>query len=281
MQSDSLDPQGLLSSAMDVLSQWGLQVVGALVLLAVGWMGAKWVRRTVRKALKRSDIDDTLVPFLSSLIYYAVLAFVGVAVLNLFGIQTASLIAVLGAAGFAVGLALQGTLAHFAAGVMLLIFRPFTVGQYVEAGGESGTVEEIGIFFTRLNTPENVQVTIPNGQVFGDVVKNYNANDTRRVDLVMGIGYDDDIGAAMDTIWRVLNEEERVLEEPEPKVAVHELGGSSVNIVVRPWCDTSDYWSVRWDLTRELKEQLEADGFDIPYPQRDVHLHRVDESGSA
>lgn len=273
MQQDALDPQALTSSATDLLSEWGLQVLGALVVLVVGWTAARWIRRTVRRALGRTQIDETLVPFLSSLVYYSVLVFVALAVLNLFGVQTASMIAVLGAAGFAVGLALQGTLANFSSGIMLLVFRPFGVGDYVEVADQSGTVAEIGVFATRLDTPDNVRITVPNSEVFGNVVKNYNANEKRRIDLVMGISYDDDIGGAMETIWRVLGEEERVLEEPEPKVAVHELGGSSVNLVVRPWCATSDYWATRWDLTRRLKEQLEADGYSIPYPQRDVHLH--------
>ena len=281
MQEDALDPQALASTATDLLSEWGLQVLGALVVLVVGWTLAKWIRRMVRRSLGRTQIDETLVPFLSSLVYYSVLIFVGLAVLNLFGVQTASMIAVLGAAGFAVGLALQGTLANFSSGIMLLIFRPFGVGDYVEVADQSGTVAEIGVFATRIDTPDNVRITVPNSEVFGNVVKNYNANETRRIDLVMGIGYDDDIGGAMETIWRVLGEEDRVLEEPEPKVAVHELGGSSVNLVVRPWCATPDYWATRWSLTRRLKEQLEADGYSIPYPQRDVHLHETGKGGSA
>lgn len=273
MQTEGLDVQALTDTAIALLSEWSLQVLGALVVLVAGWTGAKWVRRTVRRALGRSKIDETLVPFLSSLAYYSVLVFVGVAVLNLFGIQTASLIAVLGAAGFAVGLAFQGTLSNFSSGVMLLVFRPFEVGDVVEVAGQSGTVAEIGIVSTRLDTPDNVRITLPNSKVFGEVIKNYHAHDTRRVDLEVGISYDDDIGGALETVRRVLSEEDRVLGEPEPTVAVNSLGDSSVNLIARPWCATSDYWPLRRDLTRRLKEELEADGFELPYPQRDVHLH--------
>ncbi|MFW6193877.1 MAG: mechanosensitive ion channel family protein [Gemmatimonadota bacterium] len=273
MQPDSFDTQALTDQAVALVSEWGLQVLGALVVLVVGWTGAKWVRHSVRRALGRAGVDETLVPFLTSLTYYTVLAFVAVAVLNLFGIQTASMIAVLGAAGFAVGLAFQGTLSNFSSGVMLLIFRPFAVGDSVEVADQSGTVAEIGVFSTRLDTPDNVRVTVPNSEVFGNVIKNYDARPTRRVDLEVGIDYDDDIGGALDTARRVLSEDDRVLDEPEPTVAVGSLGDSSVILLVRPWCATADYWPLRRDLTRRLKEQLEADGFSLPYPQRDVHLH--------
>ncbi len=276
MQEEGIDVEGLTDTAVTLLSEWGLQVVGALVVLLAGWTVAKWVRRVVRRALDRSRVDETLIPFLASLAYYSVLVFVGVAVLNLFGIQTASLIAVLGAAGFAVGLAFQGTLSNFSSGIMLLVFRPFEVGDVVEVAGQSGTVAEIGIVSTRLDTTDNVRVTLPNSEVFGEVIKNYDAHDTRRVDLTVGISYDDDIGAAVETIRRVLREEDRVLEEPEPTVAVGSLGDSAVNLIVRPWCATDDYWSVRRDLIRQLKEQMEADGLSFPYPQRDVHVHGDD-----
>ena len=217
-------------------------------------------------------MDESLVPFLSSMVYYLALAVLLIAVLNLFGIQTASAIAVLGAAGLAVGLALQGTLSNFASGVMLLIFRPFKIGDYVEVAGTAGSVQEIGVFSTVLNTPDNVKDHRPQLGVYGDTVKNYSANETRRNDLVMGISYDDDISVAIDTINRVLGGDDRILADPEPVVAVAELGDSSVNIVVRPWCAGSDYWPLRCDLTRRLKEELEAAGCSIPYPQRDVHL---------
>lgn len=281
MQPDNFDVQALVDSAVPLLTSWGLQLLGAVALLVAGWTAARWVRRAARRSLERSRVDATLVPFLSSLAYYSVLVFVGLAVLNLFGIQTASMIAVLGAAGFAVGLAFQGSLSNFSSGVMLLVFRPFGVGDFVEVAGETGTVTEIGIFSTRLDTTDNVRITVPNSKVFGEVIKNYDANDTRRVDLVVGIDYDDDIGGAMETVRRVLSEDDRVLDEPEPVVAVNSLGDSSVNLIVRPWCATGDYWPLRRDLTRRLKEEVEADGFSFPYPQRDVHLHGSDGAGAS
>jgi small conductance mechanosensitive channel len=237
-------------------------------------MVAKIIRGSVRKALKRSSLDDTLIPFLSGLVYYLAVAVVLIAVLNLFGVQTTSLIAVLGAAGLAVGLALQGTLSNFAAGVMLLIFRPFRAGEYVEAAGVAGSVEQVGVFATILNTPDNVKITVPNSAVYGSIIKNYAANDTRRVDMVMGIAYDDDIGKAIEVMRRVVTSDERVLADPAPQIAVAELADSSVNLVVRPWCKKEDYWGVKFDLTRRMKEELEAAGCSIPFPQRDVHMYQ-------
>jgi small conductance mechanosensitive channel len=255
-----------------MLSTWGLSVIGALALLIVGRIVAGWVRRAMTRGLTRANTDASLVPFFSSLVYYIVLGVVVIAVLNLFGIETTSLIAVLGAAGLAVGLALQGTLSNFAAGVMLLIFRPIRVGDFVEVAGQAGTVVEISIFSTLLNTGDNVRITIPNSQIYGDTVKNYSFNETRRIDLVMGISYGDDIGTAIEIIERIVKADARTLQEPAPTIAVHELADSSVNLVVRPWCNKADYWALRWDLTRALKEGLEAGGCNIPFPQRDLHV---------
>jgi len=272
----NVNAQDLLATVMSMLSQWGLKVVGALALLIIGLIAARIIRGSIRRALERSKIDVTLVPFLSNLVYYLILTFVVVAVLSLFGIQTTSLIAVLGAAGLAVGLALQGTLSNFSSGVMLLIFRPFQVGDYVEAGGVAGAVTEIGVFATTLNTPDNVRIVVPNSAVYGQTIRNYTANETRRNDMTFGISYGDDIGLAMATIHRVLDAEARVLKDPAPVVAVAELADSSVNIVVRPWCRREDYWNVRFDLIRKVKEELEAAGCSIPFPQTDVHRHRAD-----
>jgi len=255
-----------------LLSTWGLQVIGAIALLIVGRWIAGRLRATATRSLERSRVDDTLVPFLSGMVYYLAIAVVLIAVLNLFGVQTASLIAVLGAAGLAVGLALQGTLSNFSAGVMLLLFRPFKKDDYVIAGGVGGTVIEIALFTTTLHTPDNVQIIVPNSSIFGGIITNYSANATRRNDLVVGISYTDDIGKAMDTIRRVLGEDERVLADPEPVIFVSGLGDSSVDIGVRPWCNAADYWALRWDLTRRLKEELESAGCTIPFPQRDLHI---------
>jgi len=274
MDSSGFDAQALWNTVIALVSTWGLRVVGAVIVLVIGTTIAKVIRGSVRKAMKRSSMDDTLVPFLSGIVYYLVLAFVLIAVLGLFGIQTTSIIAVLGAAGLAVGLALQGTLSNFAAGVMLLVFRPFRVGDYVEAGGVAGSVESIGVFATTLNTPDNVRIIVPNSGVYGSTIKNYAANETRRVDMVMGISYSDDIGKATETIEGILAADERVLKDPAPVVAVAELADSSVNLVVRPWCKKEDYWGLKFDLTRTMKERLEAAGCSIPFPQRDVHLFR-------
>jgi len=263
---------GSLDQAVELVSTWGLQVVGALAVLIIGRWIAGLVRKAARRGLERANTDATLVPFISSILYYLVLTVVIIAVLNLFGIETTSLIAVLGAAGLAVGLALQGTLSNFAAGVMLLVFRPFRTGDFVDAAGIAGTVQEIGIFVTVVHTGDNVKIIVPNSEIGGGIIKNFSANDRRRNDLLIGISYDDNIGTAIGTIKRVLEADSRVLGDPEPVIAVHELGDSSVNLVVRPWCNASDYWPLRWDLTRTIKEQLEADGCSIPYPQTDVHV---------
>jgi small conductance mechanosensitive channel len=264
-----------MQTLTDMMAEWGLSVLGAIAVLVIGIWIAKRIRATLRSSLEKAGLDPVLVQFTSSLIYWGLLAFVVVAVLGIFGVPTASFVVVLGAAGLAVGLALQGTLSNFASGVMLLIFRPFTVGHWVEVGGVAGSVREIGIFSTILFSGDNVRVVVPNSQIYGQVMKNFTANDTRRIDLIMGVSYDDDLQVAQDTILGVLRSDERVLADPAPTVAVSELGDSSVDFVVRPWCNTGDYWSLRWNLTRRLKEELEAAGCSIPYPQRDVHLHQT------
>jgi small conductance mechanosensitive channel len=268
--------QDIVESLVTLVSTWGLQVLGALAVLILGRWIAGMVRKATRRSLERSKTDATLIPFLSSLIYYLVLAVVLIAVLSLFGIETTSLIAVLGAAGLAVGLALQGTLSNFAAGVMIMLFRPFRVGDYVEISGSAGSVAEIGIFTTTLNTPDNVQITVPNSGVYGETIKNYSANDNRRNDLVVGISYGDDIGKAIEVVSGVLAADQRVLDDPASTIAVSELGDSSVNLVVRPWCRKEDYWALRFDLTRALKESLESAGCSIPFPQRDLHVFQQD-----
>ncbi|MEE8135088.1 MAG: mechanosensitive ion channel domain-containing protein, partial [Gemmatimonadales bacterium] len=225
--------------------------------------------------LEKGKVDSTLVPFVSSLAYYAIFMVVIIAVLGAVGIQTASLVAVVGAAGLAIGLAMQGTLSHFASGVMLLVFRPFKVGDSVEAGGVAGSVKAIGIFTTTLTRPDNIAITIPNSTIWGHTITNYAANETRRIDLVMGISYSDNIQTAIDTMMHIMQADPRVLSDPEPTVAVSELADSSVNLVARSWCKRGDYGSLRSDLMRAFKEQLEAAGCSIPYPQQDVHMHQT------
>ncbi len=268
-------PGNLIDTITELVTQWGLKVIGALVLFIVGMWVAKAIRSSVRKALGRSEMDPTLIPFLSGIIYYIVLAVLITAVLGLFGIETTSLIAVLGAAGFAIGLAMQGTLSNFSAGVMLLIFRPFKIGDFIDAAGVAGSVHEIGIFSTTLNTADNVRIILPNSSVYGTTIKNFATNDNRRNDMVIGISYEDNISVAVDTIIGVLKADSRVLADPEPAVGVAELADSSVNLNVRPWCRKEDYWPLRADLNRAIKEKLEAAGCSIPFPQTDVHMRQV------
>jgi small conductance mechanosensitive channel len=271
------DVGAVVDQSVDVLATWGLKVLGALAVLLIGRMVAGGVRKFTRRFLERAGVDETIGPFLSGLVYALVLVFVLLAVLGLFGIPTTSIIAVLGAASLAVGLAMQGTLANFASGVMLLLFRPFQVDDFIEVAGQTGTVETIGVFATTLNTVDNVQITIPNGKVYGESIKNYSANETRRIDLVAGVAYDDDLQVAKDTLTGILKADDRVLDDPPPTVAVSELGDSSVNFVVRPWCRAEDYWELRFDLTRKIKEALEDAGCSIPFPQQDMHVIKVPE----
>jgi small conductance mechanosensitive channel len=261
-------------SATELVSTWGLRVLGAFAVLFVGWMAAKVVRRAADRALGRTRIDRTLVPFLTSIVYYLVMLVTLIAALGLVGIQTASVVAVLGAAGLAVGLALQGTLSHFASGVMLLYFRPIRVGDFVDIAGTVGTVAEVGLFATTLNTPDNVRIITPNSSIWGQTIKNYWVNANRRVDLVIGVSYGDDLQVAADVIRKTVADHELVLSDPEPQVAVSALADSSVNFVVRPWCRKEDYWTVRFETLERVKAALEAAGCTIPFPQRDVHLQQ-------
>jgi small conductance mechanosensitive channel len=272
---DQIGLEAILQQMVNLISAWGLKILGAFAVLIIGRMVARWARKLVRRLMERGNADATLIPFVASMVYYLIVAFVAVAVLGMIGVQTASMVAVLGAAMFAVGLALQGTLSNFASGVMLLVFRPFNVGDYIDAGGTAGTVKAIGLFSTTLDTPDNVRIVVPNSAVYGNTIKNYAANANRRNDMVVGVSYNDDLGLAVSTIERILKEDGRVLAEPSPVVAVSELGDSSVNIVVRPWCTKEDYWGLRFDLMRTFKERLEAAGCSIPYPQQDVHMYQV------
>jgi small conductance mechanosensitive channel len=264
---------GIVSEDLiNMLTEYGLSVLGAIAVLIAGFFTAKIIRRWVRRTLMKNDIDETLIPVLTSTSYYLVLTFVVIAVLGLFGVQVTSIIAVLGAAAFAVGMALQGTLSNFASGIMLLVFRPFKVGDLVEVGGAEGIVQEIGIFMTALDTFTNVRYIVPNTSIWGATIKNYTIHDQRRNDLVVSISYSDDIDAAMKAILDVLEAEDRVLKDPEPRVVVGELGDSSVNLYVRPWCLKEDYFPLRFDLTHHLKLAVEKAGCTIPFPQRDVHM---------
>jgi len=263
--------ENLGDQVVTLLRVWGLKVLAAIAVFIIGRIVAGLVRGGVRNVMTRAASDPAIVNFVASLAYYVVIIFTILAVLGKFGFETASLVAILGAAAFAIGFALQGSLANFAAGVMLLVFRPYKLGQYVEVAGVAGTVKDMGLFTTTMNTPDNVRIIVPNGKVFGDTIKNYSAEETRRIDLVIGIGYGSPIGKAIEIIEQILAAEERVLKDPAPTIAVSELADSSVNLVVRPWSKGADYWNTRFDLMRRIKEQFDANDIEIPFPQMTVH----------
>jgi small conductance mechanosensitive channel len=210
------------------------------------------------------------------MVYYALLIFVVIAALGQIGIQTASFVAIVGAAGLAIGLAMQGSLSNFAAGVLIIIFKPFKIGDFVEMAGTAGVVENIMIFTTEMKTGDNKKIIVPNSSVLGGVITNYSANDTRRVDLVMGIGYNDDIDKAKQVLEEIINADERILKDPAPLIAVSELADSSVNFAVRPWVKSADYWAVYFSLNETVKKRFDQEGISIPYPQQDIHLHKTE-----
>ena len=253
--------------------EFAINLTLALVIFIVGRMAIGVIVRGIRAVMTRNEVDPTLQAFVSNLVRVALLVFVIIAAINQLGIQTASLIAVIGAAGLAVGLALQGSLSNFAAGVLIVLFRPYKVGDYVEGAGISGTVDQVQILTTILNTPDNKRVIVPNSQIMDSVITNYSANETRRIDLVIGVGYGDDLDLVHRTLQAVIAADDRILAEPEPKIAVSELADSSVNFVVRPWVNTADYWAVRFDLTETIKRRFDEAGVSIPFPQQDVHLY--------
>ena len=254
---------------------WGINLISALVVFVLGRWLAKLIVKALSKVMKRASVDETLVNFLGNVLYVALLVVVIIAALDRLGVNTTSVLAVFATAGLAVGLALKDSLSNFAAGVMLIIFKPFKVGDFVEAGGSAGTVEEIRIFSTIMRTPDNREITIPNGQIYSGTIINVTARDTRRIDLVFGIGYSDDLVKARDLIWNVINSDDRILKDPEPAVALAELADSSVNIAVRPWVKTSEYWAVRSDILEKVKQAFDNNNISIPFPQRDVHLYQV------
>ena len=265
-----------MQTAMDQMTlfftTYGLKVLGAIIILIIGRIAAGIGRSIVIRMLEKSRTDPSIVSFVSSLTFILILTFAVLAALAKFGIQTASFVAVLGAAGFAIGFALQGSLANFASGVLILLLRPFKVGDFIQGAGESGTVKDIQLFTTVLATPDNVKIMVPNGKLFGDVIRNISGFETRRVDLAVGIGYGSSIQKAFEVISSLLKEDERVLADPEPLIAVSELADSSVNLVVRPWVKAENYWSVKFDLNRRIKEALDENGIEIPFPQQVVHM---------
>jgi small conductance mechanosensitive channel len=262
----------ILKTIYEYIAQYGLKVVGALIIFLIGRWVAGVVSLLVEKGLVKAHVEKTLAKFSRHLTYVGVLIFVVIAALAAVDVETTQFAVVIGAAGLAIGLALQGSLANFASGFLMIIFRPFIVGDFIEAAGTKGTVKEIRIFNTIINTPDNIRVFIPNAKLTGDNIMNYTANGTRRVDLVVGVSYEDDLKKAKEVIEGVLAGDERVLEEPPSTVAVVELGDSSVNFVVRPWVNAAEYWDVYFDITAKIKLSLDQNGISIPYPQRDIHM---------
>jgi len=266
----------IVAKLQEWIALYGLKVIAAIVILIIGRFAAKGIRRVIRRVLKKGNVDATLISFVSSLAYVLIMAFVIIAALGQLGVQTASFVAVLGAAGLAVGLALQGSLANFAAGVLMIIFKPFKVGDYVEGGGVSGLVEEIGIFATELKSPDNKKIIVPNAKMTNDSIINYTAKEIRRVDIVAGVSYGDDLDKVRKILEKVLDGDKRILKDPAPTIGVLALADSSVNFAVRPWVKTPDYWDVFFATQENIKKQFDAAGITIPFPQQDVHLHKTD-----
>lgn len=259
---------------------WSIKIGLALLILIIGKILARMVTRLIVRVMERAHMDPMLVKFLSSIFYVLLLVAVALAAIDGLGVNVASLLAIVGAAGLAIGLALKDSLSNFAAGVMLIIFRPFKTGDFITAAGVSGVVDEIGMFSTLLHTPDNQRIIVPNSGVINGNIINASALATRRIDMVMSISYGDDITRAKDVIRRVLGSDARILPDPEPVIAVAELAASSVDINVRPWVKTEDYWPARADLLERLKVELEAAGMTIPFPQQDVYMHQVSAEGS-
>jgi small conductance mechanosensitive channel len=272
MDQESIEEimQMVTANAID----WGIKIVLALAIFFIGKWLAKKITDLIRKAMTSKDVDPTLSAFIVNIIYYLALAFIGIAALSQVGIQTASLVAVIGAAGLAIGLALQGSLSNFAAGVMLILFRPLKVGDFVDAGGAMGSVKEVGIFCSTILTGDNKTVIVPNSNITGGNITNFSTQPERRVDLVIGVSYDADIKMVKEVLSEVVNADARVLQEKGITIGLLELADSSVNFAVRQWVKSADYWGVYFDLMENIKLRLDAEGIEIPYPQMDVHLDK-------
>lgn len=274
---EDIKVEGQINEILSPLAQFGVRyaadVVGALLVLVLGWIAAGWVRRLVRRALDRgAKVDETLKSPIANTTRYAVLMVVAIAVLSQFGVEIASIIAILATAGLAIGLALQGTLSNVAAGMMLLFLRPFRAGDFIDAEGIMGTIKEIGLFTSELQTFDGVYLSVPNSQLWNRTIKNFSRLPTRRLDVVVGISYEDDIEHALKALMDELRKDERVLGDPAPQVMVKELADSSVNINLRCWSNADVYWDLLFDLTKRAKQRLDAENITIPFPQRDVHV---------
>lgn len=251
---------------------YGVRIITAVIIFVIGWPLSRAIAGILARVMRKAGVDNTLVGFVRNLAYFGLLVFVIIAAIDRLGVQTTSLVAILGAAGLAVGLALRDTLANFGAGVLIILFKPFRVGDFVDAGGEMGTVKKVSIFNTILGSPDNRKIILPNSMVLGSAITNFSDIDMRRIDMEFGISYDDNMKTAKDILMKIVTSDERVLKDPAPVVAVSELADSSVNLVCRPWTKPGDYWGVRFDTIEKAKTELEAAGITIPYPQQDVHL---------
>ena len=268
----------LWSKVVEMIQTTGIEFAKNFVLAIVIFFVGKWIVnllvRGVRLAMQKNEIDDTLESFVCNLLRMTLLLFVIIAAINQLGVQTTQFIALIGAAGLAVGLALQGSLSNFASGVLIVLFRPYKVGDFIEGAGISGSVEEVQILTTVLKTGDNKRVIVPNSQIMDSIITNYSANDTRRVDLVVGVSYDDDLDKVRSEIQALVAAEDRILDDPACTIAVSELADSSVNFVVRPWVKTADYWGVHFDLTEAIKKRFDEVGISFPYPQQDIHIYQ-------
>jgi len=267
---------GLWETVQTLGLDFGMKALMALVIFFIGRMIARIVTKGLRKAMQSRKVDKILESFACNLVYWVLMIFVIIATINHIGVQTTSLIAIMGAAGLAIGLALQGSLANFAAGVLIVMFRPYRVGDFIEAAGISGTVLEVQILTTVLKTGDNKQIIVPNGQIMGSIITNYSANDTRRVEMTIGVSYDDDLDKVRSTLQELVNADDRILKDPECLIAVSELADSSVNFIVRPWVNRADYSSVKFGLTEAIKKRFDQEGISFPFPQQDVHLYKND-----
>ena len=278
-----LDVMEVIPTSVDDVSQlwvqvqgmatdWGIKVIAALAIFIIGRWVAKGIRRGVRRMMEKGGADPIIIGFVGSIVYIAMLAFVIVAALGQLGIQTTSFIAILGAAGLAIGLALQGSLANFAAGFLMIIFRPFKVGDFVEAAGVAGVVKDMQIFTTTMKTGDNKTIIIPNAKISGDNIINYSAEENRRVDMTVGVAYDTDLSKVRDVLNDILGKDKRILSDPPSQVAVAELADSSVNFIVRVWTKSEDYWGVKFDTTETIKNRFDEAGIGIPFPQHDIHI---------
>ncbi len=266
--------ENIIMRIQDFIVLYGIKIIAAALILIVGRYLSTIVRRMIRRLMVNRKVDDTLVGFASNLAYVALMTFVIIAAISKLGIQTASFIAVIGAAGLAVGLALQGSLSNFASGVLMLIFKPFKLGDFIDGGGVSGTVEEIGIFTTVLKSPDNKKIIVPNTPMMSGNIVNYSANDSRRVDIIASVAYSEDLDKVRKVLGEILSNDERILKDPAPTIGVLELADSSINFAVRPWVKTADYWSVFFDIQERIKKAFDAQGITIPFPQQDVHIYK-------